>query len=188
MCLIDTIDGALMLALYVQPAAHFMEAQAASQNNSQSSTAPIVPEAPISRNPRDPIAFLYYSIVLTSLTVVVAIVIGVLQLLTMISAVASPEGRFWDGVETAGEYYEVIGGSICACFLVFGGISVFLYPYWRRRVEKSRPQAVGQGVANNEEFQPYTDLVGQEVGVGSSTTVIAGDGSSSKVVEDTKAV
>lgn len=58
---------------------------------------------------RDQIAILYYSIVLTVITVVVAIVIGFLQLLTLILHVAEPSGKFWDGVEIAGENFEIIG-------------------------------------------------------------------------------
>ena len=80
MCLIDTADGALMMSLYTSTALA-----------------------------RDQIAVLYYSIVLTVLTVVVALVIGVIQLLTMILNVAEPQGRFWDGVERAGDCYEIIG-------------------------------------------------------------------------------
>ena len=80
MCLLDTIDGALMMALY-------------------SSTALA----------NDQIAILYYSIVLTFITVVVAIVIGMIQLLELILNVAEPSGKFWDGVAVAGNHYDVIG-------------------------------------------------------------------------------
>jgi nickel/cobalt transporter (NiCoT) family protein len=118
MCLIDTMDGALMLSLYLLPS---------------TSNAP----TPNART-RDPITFLYYSIVLTSLTVLVAIVIGVLQLLTMIDNVAEPHGKFWEGVEIAGDHYDVIGGAICGSFVVVGLISVVVYKPWRRRVEKRR--------------------------------------------------
>ena len=94
-----------------------------------------------SKNPsraRDPITFLYYSIVLTCLTVIVAIVIGVLQLLTMIDAVAEPKGKFWEGVEVAGDYYDIIGGVICGSFVVVGLVSVVAYKPWRRSVERRR--------------------------------------------------
>ena len=80
MCLLDTIDGALMLTLYTS-----------------TSLA------------RDPIAILYYSIVLTVLTVVVAVVIGMIQLLTLVLNVAQPSGKFWDGVGVAGDHYDIIG-------------------------------------------------------------------------------
>lgn len=116
MCLIDTMDGALMLTLYILP--------------STSSKDP--------SRAKDPITFLYYSIVLTCLTVLVAIVIGILQLLTMIEAVAEPHGKFWDGVKVAGDYYDIVGGAICGSFVVVGLISVAAYRPWRRRVEKKR--------------------------------------------------
>ncbi|KAF3392795.1 High-affinity nickel transport protein nic1 [Penicillium rolfsii] len=132
MCLLDTIDGALMFSLYIQPSANFLPAKQTS-STSENSADNDSDELPQSQgNHRDPIAFLYYSIVLTTLTVIVAIVIGVIQLLTMILNVTNATGKFWDGVQTAGDYYDVIGGSICGCFIIFGGLSVFLYKPWRR--------------------------------------------------------
>ena len=80
MCLLDTIDGALMMSLYTS-----------------TSMA------------KDQIAILYYSIVLTVITVVVAMVIGVIQLLSLILNVAKPTGPFWEGVEVAGDHYDIIG-------------------------------------------------------------------------------
>lgn len=88
---------------------------------------------------RDQIAVLYYSIVLTVITIIVAVVIGIMQLLSLILNVTEPEGRFWDGVAAVEEYYDIIGGAICASFLVFGGISVLLYGPWRRYVDRKRP-------------------------------------------------
>lgn len=55
MCLLDTIDGALMMALYTSTAFA-----------------------------KDQIAILYYSIVLTIVTVTVAMVIGFVQMLTLV--------------------------------------------------------------------------------------------------------
>lgn len=83
MCLLDTLDGALMMALYT----------------STSMAA-------------DNIAILYYSIILTAITVVVAMVIGLIQLLSLIQNVASPSGKFWDGVAVAGDHYDVIGTAV----------------------------------------------------------------------------
>lgn len=96
MCLLDTADGALMMALY-------------------SSTAAA----------KDRVTVLYYSIVLTIITIVVAIVIGVIQLLSLILNVAEPGGKFWvghdiwvgpfridisqAGVGIAGDHYDIIG-------------------------------------------------------------------------------
>ncbi|KAL8657293.1 MAG: hypothetical protein Q9226_002060 [Calogaya cf. arnoldii] len=80
MCLLDTVDGALMMSLYT------------------STTLA-----------NDRIAILYYSIVLTLITVVVAMVIGFIQLLSLIANVSEPSGKFWDGVAVAGDHYDVIG-------------------------------------------------------------------------------
>ena len=66
MCLLDTVDGALMMALYTS-----------------TSLA------------KDQVAILYYSIVLTVITVVVAMVIGFIQLLTLIQNIGNLSGGFW---------------------------------------------------------------------------------------------
>ncbi|KAJ9299708.1 hypothetical protein DTO271G3_2592 [Paecilomyces variotii] len=172
MCLIDTMDGALMLSLYVQPAANFLPKTRSSDSVGSSDVIDVHTEEPNhSANPRDPVAFLYYSIVLTTLTVIVAIVIGVIQLLTMIQNVAEPKGRFWDGVETAGDYYDVIGGSICGLFLICGLLSVALYKPWRRWIGRRH----GQTDIVDEEGSLDGDAGGiSRVGVEISTTTTAG--------------
>lgn len=137
MCLLDTADGALMLSLYIQPATNFLPPKPETRQ-SEPADSQDDPTPTSTLTPRDPVAFLYYSIVLTTLTVIVAIVIGILQLLTLILNVAEPTGPFWDGVQTAGDYYDVIGGSICGCFIVFGLLSVVLYGPWRRWVGRGR--------------------------------------------------
>jgi len=128
MCLLDTTDGALMSALYTS-----------------SSFA------------QDQIAILYYSIVLTIITVIVAIVIGAIQLFSLILHVAGPTGRFWDGVGAAGDAYDIIGGCIIVTFVVFGTLSVFAYKPWRRIVDKrrvvyavERPEIPGLETADEE--------------------------------------
>lgn len=114
MCLIDTIDGALMLVAYTSTSlAH------------------------------DNIAVLYYSIVLSVVTCIVAVVIGVLQVLNLILHVAEPTGRFWDGVEKAGDSYDIIGGCIVAAFVVFGVLSVLFYKRWRQAFDKKRALLAG---------------------------------------------
>lgn len=85
---------------------------------------------------RDHIAILYYSIVLTGITIVVSAFIGIVQLLTLVLNVAEPNGSFWDGVEAIGDNFEVIGGSICGLFLVVGVGSVLVYTPWRRRMDQ----------------------------------------------------
>ncbi|PLB47150.1 nickel transport protein [Aspergillus steynii IBT 23096] len=166
MCLLDTTDGALMLSLYIQPATNFLPAKR------ESPSTPLLeegldtpPEEVESQNHRDPIAFLYYSIVLTTLTVIVAIVIGIIQLLTLVLNVAEPTGRFWDGVQTAGDYYDAIGGGICGCFIVFGGISVFVYKPWRRWIARRHGQTVVADEEGHEgRLRPDTPILSEERG------------------------
>ena len=136
MCLLDTIDGALMMSLYTS-----------------------------TQLARDPIAICYYSIVLTIITVIVATIIGTVQFLNLILNVAEPHGKFWDGVERLGEAWDIVGmylhflwrskklrpgtgGAICGTFVVFGGLSVLIYKPWRRRIEKKK--------AHNAHFEPFS--------------------------------
>ncbi|ROV92284.1 hypothetical protein VSDG_07236 [Cytospora chrysosperma] len=107
MCLLDTTDGALMMALYTSKAFA-----------------------------RDHVAILYYSIVLTGITIVVSAFIGIVQLLTLVLNVAEPKGSFWDGVNAIGENFEIIGGSICGLFVVVGVGSVLVYGPWRRKMDR----------------------------------------------------
>jgi len=64
MCFLDTTDGSLMMALYMRTAAA-----------------------------RDPIVVHYYSIVLTTITVCSAVIIGVIQILSLAVNVANPSGK-----------------------------------------------------------------------------------------------
>ncbi|KAL2022517.1 hypothetical protein VTK56DRAFT_5124 [Thermocarpiscus australiensis] len=107
MCLLDTTDGALMMALYTSKAFS-----------------------------RDVVAILYYSIVLTGITVFVSAFIGIIQVLSLIQHVAEPDGSFWEGVGAIGDYYDVIGGCICGLFLLVGIGSVLVYRPWRRRMDR----------------------------------------------------
>ncbi|KAM0090689.1 hypothetical protein ACP6JD_005948 [Aspergillus fumigatus] len=190
MCLLDTTDGALMLSLYIQPAANFLPAK----RDSTSSETPLIlgedHEIEPSQNHRDPVAFLYYSIVLTLLTVIVAIIIGIIQLLTLVLNVAEPTGRFWDGVQTAGDYYDVIGGAICGCFLIVGILSVVLYKPWRRWIAKRQGKSTA---ADEESSRPRDELPPANTGravlseeSNASTSVVSygavGKGATSQVV------
>jgi nickel/cobalt transporter (NiCoT) family protein len=91
---------------------------------------------------RDIVAILYYSIVLTGITVFVSAFIGIIQVLSLAQNVAEPKGEFWDGVGVIGDHFEIIGGSICGLFLVIGLGSVLVYKPWRRRMEVRRVQTL----------------------------------------------
>ncbi|KAJ5170818.1 Nickel/cobalt transporter high-affinity [Penicillium coprophilum] len=187
MCLLDTIDGALMFSLYIQPAANFLPKKPTSISDT-SSTASDPNELPQSRNNhRDPVAFLYYSIVLTTLTVIVAIVIGVIQLLSLILNVTDAKGKFWDGVQVAGDYYDAIGGGICGCFIVFGGLSVLVYKPWRRWMDQRHGKNPINDVERyrDDDVSPNDDVIVTETASAQhkgTATEVGGKGASSHVV------
>ncbi|KAJ4860666.1 high-affinity nickel-transport protein domain-containing protein [Trichoderma breve] len=108
MCLVDSTDGALMMALYTSKAFS-----------------------------RDVVAILYYSIVLTGITVVVSAFIGIIQVLSLAQNVANPTGRFWDGVSAVGDHFDIIG-------------SVLVYGPWRRRVERRNREVFVVGVDEDD--------------------------------------
>lgn len=107
MCLVDTTDGGLMLSLYTSKVFS-----------------------------RDPVAILYYQIVLTGITVTVSAFIGIIQVLSLVQNAADPQGRFWDGVGAIGDHFDIIGGCICGLFLVVGLGSVIAYRPWRRYLDR----------------------------------------------------
>lgn len=137
MCLLDTFDGAAMMSLYTS-----------------------------ARLANDQIAVLYYQCVLTAVTVMVAVVIGILQLLAMILNInPSLNGSFWEGVGVAGDNYDIIGGAVCGSFIVFGVLAVLLYKPWRRRVDQYRAGLVVNIIEENcaddegevDQIQPHAD-------------------------------
>jgi len=182
MCLVDTIDGALMLSLYVAPMGQTGgDGKATNADNEAVVSRCGEEQGPEERSNgrvKDPLTFLYYSIVLTALTVAVALIIGTIQLFTMILNVAAPTGKFWDGVETAGEYYDLIGGAICGSFVVIGGASVLCYKPWRRWVEQKRGRSRIELENGDEERRSFTatdELEREEVEViGKGTRLQAG--------------
>lgn len=160
----DTTDGALMMSLYTSKAFS-----------------------------RDKVAILYYSIVLTGITVVVSAFIGTVQVLSLVANVAEPEGSFWDGLDAIGEHFDIIGGSICGVFLLAGLGSILVYKPWRRRMEQKRAERRFSSNPNDgfpEEapiipdaapMEPSEDAASPPTGAksGSAPTVVVREGSSS---------
>lgn len=81
---------------------------------------------------------LFHSILLTSLSIGIAITIGFIQLLTLIYNIANPAGRFWDGVAWLGDHYDAIGGVICGVFLILGVGGVITGKIIRSRRRRQR--------------------------------------------------
>jgi len=84
---------------------------------------------------------LFHSILLTSLSIGIAITIGFIQLLTLIYNIANPTGRFWDGVAWLGDHYDIMGGVICGAFLILGIGGVIVGKIVRSRRRKQRQLA-----------------------------------------------
>ncbi|KEZ42694.1 High-affinity nickel transport protein nic1 [Scedosporium apiospermum] len=106
MALLDTTDGALMSTLYLSPTFA-----------------------------RDPLATLYYSLILTAITVVVSAFVAIIQILNLVESVVKPEGPFWDGLDVLSDHFDVVGAAICGLFAVVGVGAVFVYKPWRKRME-----------------------------------------------------
>ncbi|KAK0254341.1 hypothetical protein LTR91_007803 [Friedmanniomyces endolithicus] len=129
MCMLDTFDGAAMMSLYAS-----------------------------ARLAKDAIAVLYHLCVLTAVTVAVALVIGILQLLNLIFSVKPGlSGVFWGGVEIASSHYVIIGGGICGSFVVFGLLSALLYRPWRTMIDRGRHMA--HATANDELDMSRGDII-----------------------------
>lgn len=106
MCMVDIIDGVFMMVLYINKVFF-----------------------------RDIVVIFYYFIVFISIIVFVLVFIGVIQWLFLIDYVVELDGSFWDGVGVIGDYYEIIGVSICGFFFVVGIGLVLVYCLWRRRMD-----------------------------------------------------
>lgn len=94
-CLIDTMGGVLMLTLCILPAERFVGGytEAATPlteggDECEREAGKELIKLPAPDQAKVPVAFMYYSIVLTSLTVTVALIIGTIKLLTLILNVA----------------------------------------------------------------------------------------------------
>lgn len=67
--------------------------------------------------------------------------IGTIQLLSLVAGVSNPSGKFWDGVNTAGDKFDIVDGAIRGLFIVFGSLSAILCRPWRQRIEHRQRRA-----------------------------------------------
>jgi nickel/cobalt transporter (NiCoT) family protein len=85
---------------------------------------------------------LFHSILLTSLSIGIAITIGVIQLLSLIYNIREPTGPFWDGVQWINDRYDIVGGVICGAFLIIGIGGVIIGKLIRDKRRKLRRNEV----------------------------------------------
>jgi high-affinity nickel-transport protein len=151
------------------------ETEIPSLDREETTTDAAAPALQPRKRQQDPLIFLYYSTILTGVTVIVALVIGVIQLLSLILNVAEPTGKFWDGVAVAGDHYDVIGGSICGLFLVVGVAAIFFYSKFRRWVYATRERNLAakevQQWSSDAEVALEAGLVDAEDGPGKAQDV-----------------
>lgn len=105
MCLVDTTDGALMYYAY---------------SYSSGETNPY-----FSR--------LYYSIILTFVSVIAAFTIGIIQMLMLIISVHPMESTFWNGLNRLSDNYEIVGGCICGAFVLAGLFGISMHNYFKKK-------------------------------------------------------
>lgn len=105
----------------------------------------------------------------------VALVIGIIQVLSLVLNVTEATGRFWDGVQTASDYYDAIGGGICGCFVVVGLSSVACYKPWRRWVGVDIDIASGNGAQDSQVVSRQEDTT-KGFGAGLGEGAISGPG------------
>jgi high-affinity nickel-transport protein len=74
-----------------------------------------------------PIRKLYYNMIVTLVSVIVALVIGGVEALGLIGRKLDLSGSFWDGIEALNENFGALGYLIIAIFLLSWMISVIVY-------------------------------------------------------------
>jgi high-affinity nickel-transport protein len=75
---------------------------------------------------------------LTSLSIGIAVTIGVIQLLSLIYNITSPTGKFWDGVQWISDRYDIVGGVICGAFILIGISGIIIGKQVRKRRKHRR--------------------------------------------------
>jgi high-affinity nickel-transport protein len=136
MALLDTVDGALMMALYVGAASDLLPSNGTINQDSGVGKTELRDQKVDGieqKRASGVLAVLYYSIVLTSITVLVSIVIGVIQALNLVEGIANYSGPFWDGLANLGNNWDIVGGAVCGSFAVFGLLAAALYGPWKQK-------------------------------------------------------
>jgi high-affinity nickel-transport protein len=78
-----------------------------------------------------PIRKLYYNLVITAVSVVVAVLIGGIEGLGLIGDQLGLDGWFWTGIGTLNDHFNGIGFAIVGIFIVAWVASLILYRYAR---------------------------------------------------------
>jgi high-affinity nickel-transport protein len=74
-----------------------------------------------------PVRKLYYNMTITAISVVIALVVGLIELLGIIGSQFTLHGPFWDGIGSLGNHFGIIGAMIIGIFILSWGISIAAY-------------------------------------------------------------
>ena len=74
-----------------------------------------------------PVRKLYYNMTITFASVVVALLVGLIEVLHLVADRLQPTGRFWDTVAVLNDHFGAVGFVIVGVFVVCWGASVLLY-------------------------------------------------------------
>src|ERR1700733_5073566 len=76
---------------------------------------------------RNPLRKLFYNLTITSVSVLVALVVGGIETLGLIAGQFHLEGAFWDAISDLNSNFGVLGYGIVALFVLSWGISFIVY-------------------------------------------------------------
>jgi high-affinity nickel-transport protein len=88
----------------------------------------------------EPARKLCYNIVMTSISVAVAVIVGSIEALGLLAERLRLQGRFWDAINALGEHFGAIGYLIIAIFVLGWLVSLMLY---RRQAASGNPRPEG---------------------------------------------
>jgi nickel/cobalt transporter (NiCoT) family protein len=88
-----------------------------------------------------PVRKLYYNMTITSVSVVVALVVGGIETLGLLGSQLHLKGRFWEWISTLNDNFALLGYIIVGLFVLSWVLSIAVYK-WRRLDETDKvPQA-----------------------------------------------
>jgi nickel/cobalt transporter (NiCoT) family protein len=80
---------------------------------------------------RNPARKLFYNLTITSVSVLVALVVGGVETLGLVADHLHPQGVFWNAVSDLNDHFGVLGYGIVALFAVSWGVSYLAYRFKR---------------------------------------------------------
>ena len=76
---------------------------------------------------RNPLRKLFYNLTITSVSVLVALVVGGIETLGLIGSKMQLHGAFWNAISNLNDNFGVLGYGIVGLFVVSWGVSYAVY-------------------------------------------------------------